>query len=80
MRRAVRSRSGRSNPGGKCVDRIDVPVPATVKADLAAVAHLMGVSATELARQVIEDWLYGRIHRMRSVSLDGRPVDGRNVG
>ena len=55
------SRSGESHFLGKCDAELAVPMPETMKADLAAVAHLMeGKSPAELARTVLSDFLYGR--------------------
>jgi len=56
------SRSGETHFLGKCDEEQAVPMPSVMKADLAAVAHLMDPprSPAELARTVLSDFLYGR--------------------
>lgn len=60
--RARYSRSGESHFLGKCDDSIEVAVPNAMKADLAAVAHLMDppMTPSELVRLLLSDFLYGR--------------------
>lgn len=78
MAAVLRSRSGRLNPSGKCEARLDTPLPISVKEDLAAVATLMGKTAAEVNRELIEDFLYGKLRAVR-LALSGRQDDGMNV-
>lgn len=56
------SRSGETHFLGKCDEELAVSLPASMKADLAAVAALMSPprTASEMARMVLSDWMYGR--------------------
>lgn len=76
----LHSRSAESGGNGKCDDRLDTPLPGSVKTEFAAVALVMGYgSAAELNRSIIEDFLYGRLHRIRVAAARGG-VDGRKPG
>jgi hypothetical protein len=73
------SRPSASSANGKCNDRLDVPLPESVKADFQAVALVLQYgSAAELARRLIEDFLYGKLAAVRMATRD-LGVDGRNV-
>lgn len=78
-RPSLRSRSSRPSAHGKCSVRLDTPLPESVLQDFEAVAHLMEKSAATLNRQIIEDFLYGKVKAVR-IAVSGRNDDGNNVG
>lgn len=74
------SRSGVSHPMGKCEDRLDIPVPAAFKEQLAAVATLNGKTSAEWARDALEKVVAGEIAFMqRRMNGNGGPGDGTKV-
>ncbi len=73
------SRPSCSGGNGKCDERLDTPLPGSVKTDFAAVALILGYgSAAELNRRLIEDFLYGKLVAVRMAARE-HSVDGRNV-
>jgi hypothetical protein len=67
--RARFSRSGDSHPLGKCDEELATPMPGAMKADLIAVARLMDppMSAAEMNRIVLSDFLYGRLSQAERI-------------
>lgn len=72
-------RSGRSNPEGKCTGRLDTPLAEQTERDFRSVASVRGVPAAELNRELIEDFLYGRLRKIR-MAAGVAPGDGNKVG
>ena len=61
------SRSDEGHFLGKCDERIEVPVPTQLKDDLAVAAHFRSMSSAQLAREILSDWLYGRVAAVKRV-------------
>ena len=78
------SRSGRSDPGGKLVARLDIPVSEELNEAVIAMAVTMGVPKAEYVRMVIERAVFGElsmVQRMtRPLSMGQCDDAGRNVG
>ncbi|WP_067070333.1 hypothetical protein [Roseateles chitosanitabidus] len=70
------SRSGRSDPGGKLVSRLDIPVSQETEEAVIAMATLSGMSKSEFARHLLERALFGEFNVMRR-SVAGRGQFGR---
>ncbi len=79
--RASLSRSAHSDPRGKITERIDCPVPLSVKEDATFVARARGFTTTaEWVRSVIYRELYGSVSQIQSVVRGEGPGDGGNQG
>lgn len=78
-RDAAFSRSGRSDPAGKLLSRLDTPLSEQTASDFRAVAALRGVAVSELNRELIEDFLYGRLRAIRMAAGVGGDY-GNKVG
>lgn len=70
------SRSAESDPRGKCVERIDIPVPESVKEDAVFVARANGKTVSEWARGVITKELYGAVDHIQKIMQDAPLDDG----
>lgn len=74
------SRSGISNPFGKCTEEIDTKVPFEIKAGLDRIAHDLGMSRSELLREIVMVRVLGidvvrNINEQRLLRING--VEGR---
>lgn len=76
----LKSRSGVTDLLGKCTARIDVPCSEQMREDFRAYAHIHGIPPAEPGRQILEDFLYGRIGRIRRLASRVEAGDGRNEG
>ncbi len=78
------SRSGRSDPGGKLVARLDIPVSEELNEAVIAMAVTAGVPKAEYVRTLIERAVFGElsmVRRMtRPLSMGQCDDSGRNVG
>ena len=78
------SRSGRSNPDGKLVARLDIPVSEELNEAVIAMAVTMGVPKAEYVRMLIERAVFGElsmVQRMtRPLAMSPSGDSGRNVG
>lgn len=72
------SRSGQSEPAGKCTNRLDVPVPDDLFEAVTAMATLQGVPKAEWVRRVLQRELYGSLGMARSLVAGVNPGDGIN--
>ncbi|PIM51905.1 hypothetical protein CS062_17420 [Roseateles chitinivorans] len=67
------SRSGRTDPGGKLVARLDVPVSQETEEAVIAMATLTGMTKSEFVRHILERALFGEFNVMRrSVGAQAR--------
>jgi hypothetical protein len=73
------SRSGMSEPQGKCTQRLDVPVPDELYEAVGAMATLQGVPRAEWVRRVLQRELYGSLGMARSLVAGVQPGDGINA-
>lgn len=62
------SRSGRSDPGGKLTQRLDIPVSEEIYEAAGALATIAGVPKSELCRRIIEVAILGELALLRRVS------------
>lgn len=62
------SRSGRTDPGGKKITRLDIPVSEQTEHDLIGMAVALGIPKAELGRQFIERALYGEVSLLRKAT------------
>ena len=75
------ARSGESDPRGKLDERIDIPVPASVKDDAAFVARAAGFKSTsEWARNLIYRDLYGTVDHVQTIVRAAAGGDGMKRG
>lgn len=78
------SRSGISDPRGKLVARLDIPVSEKLNEAVIAMAVTMGVPKSEYVRMLIERAVFGElsmVQRMtRPLSMGQCDDSGRNVG
>jgi len=72
------SRSGNSEPGGKCTQRLDVPVPDDLYEAVGAMATLQGVPRAEWVRRVLQRELFGSLGMARSLVSGMQAGDGIN--
>ena len=68
------SRSGNSNPFGKCTEEVKTLLPPEAKEALAALAVVAGQSTSEYVRDRLMEHVYGKLHMMR---LLGQPHSGK---
>lgn len=68
MNDTMLSRSGRSDPGGKLTQRLDVPVTVELEEAVIALATLSGVPKSEWVRRVLERAVWGELNMVRRVS------------
>ena len=62
------SRSGTTNPAGKLIRRIDVPISEDLEEALIGLSFGLGISKAEYARRVLEEAVFGRLSMHRRVS------------
>lgn len=62
------SRSGRSDPGGKLVARLDIPVSEELNEAVIAMAVNLGVPKAEFVRGLIEKALFGELFMVRRMT------------
>lgn len=62
------SRSGRSDPGGKLVKRLDIPVSEDLEEGIIALAAVAGVPKAEFVRQALERLVYGELCMLRRMA------------
>jgi hypothetical protein len=67
------SRSGRSDPGGKLVKRLDIPVSEELEEGIIALAAVSGVPKSEFARQLLERFVFGELGMLRRIAHPGGP-------
>lgn len=72
------SRSGQTDPAGKCTQRLDVPVTDELYEAVGAMAMLQGVPRAEWVRRVLQRELYGSLGLARSLVAGVAPGDGIN--
>lgn len=63
----VFSRSGQSNPLGKCTEELKTQVPEDIREQLHALAALDGLTPSEYLREMIIEHLHGRFGRAQQV-------------
>lgn len=74
------ARSGESDPRGKLDERIDTPVPASVKDDASFVARAEGYGSTsEWVRNLIYRELYGRVSHIQTLVRGAAGGDGTKL-
>lgn len=71
------SRSGVSNPLGKCTEEIKTHVPEDMKEKFSALAVLNGQTSSEYLRDVIAAHLYGQFHVV-SMRVTGGKGEGQD--
>lgn len=76
------SRSGSTDPAGKCTERLDIPMSSDLKAALAALGTLSGGKpAAEYAREILAEHVFGRLPLIqRRLGRGGPDWNGSNVG
>ncbi len=62
------SRSGRSDAGGKCTTRIDIPCSIELEEAVIAMATMRGVPKAEFVRGLLERAVWGDLAMLRRVS------------
>ena len=62
------SRSGRSNPDGKLVARLDIPVSEELNEAVIAMAVTMGVPKAEYVRMLIERAVFGELSMVQRMT------------
>lgn len=62
------SRSGRSNPDGKLVARLDIPVSEELNEAVIAMAAIAGMPKTELVRRMLEELVFGKFPMLQRLS------------
>lgn len=62
------SRSGRSDPGGKLVARLDIPVSEELNEAVIAMAVTMGVPKAEYVRMLIERAVFGELSMVQRMT------------
>lgn len=62
------SRSGRSDPGGKLVARLDIPVSEELSEAVIAMAVTAGVPKAEYVRMLIERAVFGELSMVRRMT------------
>ena len=62
------SRSGRSNPDGKLVARLDIPVSEELNEAVIAMAVSMGVPKAEYVRRLIERAVFGELSMVQRMT------------
>ncbi|MGE0383456.1 MAG: hypothetical protein AB7Q97_01920 [Gammaproteobacteria bacterium] len=67
------SRSGRSDPSGKCTEEVKAKVAETEKEEITALAVLNGMSVSEYLRDLIRLHLYGHLSAIRMTRRPGAP-------
>jgi hypothetical protein len=68
------TRPSNSSPLGKCDDRLDVPMPARMKEQLAALAIAAGYGSTgEYVREHLAAHLYGHVASLQALYGRRRP-------
>lgn len=74
------ARRGESDPRGKCDERIDIPVPESVKDDAIFIARAHGKTVSEWVRDVLYRELYGQVAHIQMLVQTGPEVHGSNRG
>lgn len=69
------SRSGRTNPGGKLTQRLDIPVTDDVFEAAGALATLAGVPKSEYCRRILEVALLGELALVRRANASAKAGD-----
>lgn len=59
------SRSGNSNPFGKCTEEVKALLPSEAKEQLTALAVIAGQSTSEYVRDLLLEHLYGKLRMVR---------------
>lgn len=62
------SRSGRSDPGGKLVARLDIPVSEELNEAVICMAVTMGVPKSEYVRGLIERAVFGELSMVQRMT------------
>lgn len=62
------SRSGRSDPGGKLVKRLDIPVSEELEEGLIALAAIGGIPKAEFCRSALERLVFGELGMLRRIA------------
>lgn len=65
------SRSGRSDPGGKLVKRLDIPVSEELEEGIIALAAVSGLPKSEFVRQQLERFVFGELGMLRRIAQPG---------
>lgn len=74
------ARSGRTDPGGKLTERLDIPCTEELHEAVIAMATLHGMNKAELVRTMLERAFFGELNMMRRMAGTGSCVNPRNVG
>lgn len=70
------SRSGQTNPYGKCTDRVHTDLPESTKKKLEEFQGAQGISGrAETIRLLLEDSLFGRMERIPTAFSRGESID-----
>lgn len=69
------SRSGRTVPGGKLTERLDIPVSEELSDAIVALAVVAGMSRAEYARALLERAVWGEMSMLRRLAR--APAPGR---
>lgn len=71
------SRSGRTDPGGKCGMRMDIPMPEDLYDEIIRLAANARISKTECARNLLSKIVFGEafIRERISKQMASRPSD-----
>lgn len=79
------SRNGRSDPGGKLVKRLDIPVSEELEEGIIALAAIAGTPKAEFVRAALERLVFGELGMLRRMAQppgsrqwDQSPINGRD--
>lgn len=73
------SRNGVTDPGGKKLSRLDIPISDQLESEVIALATIAGMSKAEWGRRVIEEVVYGKLAMLRRMAHQGAAGNGNNI-